>query len=88
MGDIPHTYCLNGASLHVFYVMATMLIHSISSPTNDAYEAKRGLTFSSFSLIHESGTIVYQPLCTCSVVPMLDFVTVQGINTKCTMQMC
>ena len=65
-----------------------MLIHSISSPTNDAYEPKWKLTFSSFSLIHESETIVYPPICTCLVIPMLDFVTVQGIYIKCTMQMC
>ena len=65
-----------------------MLIHSISSPTNDAYEPKRGLTFSSFPLIHENGTIVYLPICTCWVVPMLDFIIVQGIYTKCTMQIC
>ena len=75
-------------SLHAFYLMSTILINYISSPTNDAYEPKRGLTFSSFSFIHESGTIVYPPTCFCSIVPMLDFITVQGIYTKCTMQMC
>ena len=58
-----------------------MLIDSISSHTNDAYEPKRGLTFSSFSLIHENENIVYPPICTCLVVFMLDFVTVQGIYT-------
>ena len=70
--DIPHTYYLNGASLHAFYVMATMLINFISSHTNDAYEAKRGLAFSSFSLIHESGSIVFPPICTCLVVLIMD----------------
>ena len=65
-----------------------MLIHSISFPTNDAYEPKWGLIFSSFSLIHENGNIVYPSIGTCLVVPMLDFITVQGIYTKWTMQMC
>ena len=68
--------------------MSIILIHSISSPTNDAYELKRGLIFSSFSLIHESGTIVFPLICICLVVPIMTFVTVQGIYTKYTMQMC
>ena len=88
VGDIPHTHCLTTYSLHAFYLMSTMLIYSISSPTNDAYEPKWGLTFSSFSLIHENGNIVYPSICTCLVVPVLDFVTVQGIYTKCIRQMC
>ena len=65
-----------------------MLIHPISFPSNDEYEPKLGLTFSFFSLIHENGNIVYPPISTRSVLAMLEFGTVQGIYTKCTMQMC
>ena len=49
VGDVPHTYCLTTHLLLAFYFMST-IIHSISSPTNDAYEPKWGLTFSSFPL--------------------------------------
>ena len=42
LGDILLTHCLTTCSSHAFYLMSTMLIHSINSSTTHEYDPKLG----------------------------------------------